>query len=200
MRTSKPLSSISYNSENFLQNYLNSPKIQFWCYIHHIGENDEAGSKSHFHLYFEPSKIVDVKSWSDESKELDLSHPDKPLKCMLPRISKFADWYLYALHNVDYLASKLLVKRYHYQDSDLVCSDEDELRIRIRSIEVPNNQLLKLKKALEVGMTFHQAFWAGLINPQNIRNMSDSWALLEEIYIKRKNLKIEQKSFPDLTE
>lgn len=200
MRTSKPLSTISYNSDNFLRNYLNSSKIQFWAFIHHIGENDEAGSKCHFHVYFEPSKIIDIKSWADESKELDLLHPDKPLKCMLPRISRFSDWFLYSLHDQDYLLSKLLVKRYHYKMEDFQTSDVDELRIRIRSIEVPNNQIMRLKKALEVGMNFHQAFWAGLINPQNIRNMSDSWALLEDLYEKKKNKKIEQKSLQDLQE
>lgn len=58
MTTIKALSTISYNSEDFLKGKLNelcaNGYIDFWYYIKHIGEYDVASNtadKDHIHVY-----------------------------------------------------------------------------------------------------------------------------------------------------
>lgn len=62
MRTRSPISTISFNTPDYLLLKLNeltsSGKISFWSFIMHRPEDDEAGGKDHIHLYIEPSKIV----------------------------------------------------------------------------------------------------------------------------------------------
>lgn len=106
MATQKPLSTISYNSEGFLREKLEewyaAHIIQAYQYIFHKGED---GDKDHIHLRIEPNKRVDPMELMEELKEYQLGK-SKPL-CVRPfRPSKEEDWYLYAVHDNDYLKSK----------------------------------------------------------------------------------------------
>ena len=64
-RTIKPLSSISYNTRDFLKNKLDDLSkrgvLDFWCFIFHHGEHMEDGSqeKDHFHVSMVPGEQVD---------------------------------------------------------------------------------------------------------------------------------------------
>ena len=67
MKTSKPISTISYNSEEFLKAKLDylvrSGEIAFWFYIKHHGEFDDVTNmqdKDHIHLYCEFADRVDT--------------------------------------------------------------------------------------------------------------------------------------------
>lgn len=110
MRTTKPIATISFNSPAFLKLKLEeltkAGKISFWAFIPHKPEDDEAGTKEHNHLYAEPSKMMQTDDLKAELLEFDPEHPDKPKGCLPFRTSKFADWYLYGLHDKRYLASK----------------------------------------------------------------------------------------------
>ena len=134
MNTSKPISTISYNSENFLLSRLceYGKLLSFWAAIRHTGEDDEGGAKDHWHIYAEPSKRFQTDSL--HFSEPDPLHPDKPLRCMSWRSSAFADWYLYVLHDPSYLCSKGLIRKYHYKHSDFVTSSDDELNMLAKSI------------------------------------------------------------------
>ena len=66
MQTCKPISTISYNSEEFLKsvldNLVRTHVIDFYMYIKHIGEIDLFGEqeKDHIHLFLIPNKRINT--------------------------------------------------------------------------------------------------------------------------------------------
>lgn len=106
MATQKPISTISYNTEAFLreklETWLKAHIIQTYMYICHKGED---GDKDHIHLRIEPNKKLDPMDLQDELKEFQIGK-DKPLGCRPFRPSKEEDWFLYAVHDADYLKLK----------------------------------------------------------------------------------------------
>ena len=129
MKTTKPLSTISYNTAAFLLGVLDDliteRVIQFYALIHHEPEEDE--NKPHWHVYMEPCESVDMVALRDRFKELDLKNPKQALGCMIFKKSNFYDWYWYGLHNPAYLASKGQTRKYHYDPSRVLSSDPDQL-------------------------------------------------------------------------
>ena len=106
MATSRPISTISYNTKDFLLSKLNSwyesHLIQSYQVIFHIGEE---GDKNHAHLRIEPNKVLDPMNLTADLKECDPLHP-LPLGCRPWRPSKEEDWCLYVIHDSDYLRLK----------------------------------------------------------------------------------------------
>lgn len=106
MATQKPISTISYNSEVFLveklQNLYDAHIIQAWQFITHKGED---GDKDHIHLRIEPNKRIDPMELTEMFKEFEKGK-DKPLGVRPWRQSKEEDWFLYAVHDSDYLSLK----------------------------------------------------------------------------------------------
>lgn len=106
MATKKPVSTISYNTEKFLKEKLDSwieaHLIQSYMYICHKGEE---GDKDHIHLRIEPNKSLDVMDLSDALQEWRIGDT-KPLGVRPFRPSKEEDWLLYAVHDADYLRVK----------------------------------------------------------------------------------------------
>lgn len=131
-RSIKPLSTISYNTEDYLKLKLNelikNKLIDFWCYIKHKGEiNILTGEveKDHIHLFFTPIVAIEKDSIREYFDEIDPNNITQPLKVMPMRISDFENWCLYVLHNEYYLHEKNEVKQYHYNIKDFVSSDSD---------------------------------------------------------------------------
>lgn len=106
MATQKPQSTISYNTEPFLREKLETwyqaHIIQSYQYICHKGED---GDKDHIHLRIEPNKKLDVMDLAEQLREYQLGK-DKPLGCRPFRPSKEEDWILYAVHDEQYLKIK----------------------------------------------------------------------------------------------
>lgn len=127
MRTSKPIATISYNSEEFLKERLHelmkNHKISDYMYIRHEAEEDE--KKQHIHLWIKPNTLLDTMSLQEHFKEIDLNKPTKPLKCIDFIQSKVDDWILYNQHYEPYLASKGESRKYHYTRDDFCYADED---------------------------------------------------------------------------
>ena len=142
MKTSKPVSTISYNTPRFLlgqlDGLLQSGKISFYAFIVHKGEeDDEAGTqKDHIHLYVEPARNLQTDDLTRELLEIDPNKPAKPLKCLPWQNSKrWGDWYLYALHDKRYLASKSQARQFHYTDEHFFTSDIDYFTYKCRNID-----------------------------------------------------------------
>ena len=159
MRTSKPCSTISYNTGDFLQRKLDElirrGFIDFYAFVEHLPEEDE--EKKHKHLYLFPSKLIDTNQIRDELKEFDPKNPTKPLGCLPFQSSKFADWYLYIVHDTAYLTSKGQARKYHYTDDDIIASDSDffnELRHTIDWSKI--NVLGQVVQAAESGIPFSE--------------------------------------------
>jgi hypothetical protein len=111
MATQKPISTISYNTEPFLKekldSWISSHIIQAYQYICHKGED---GDKDHIHVRIEPNKKLDPMDLLEELREFPAGQK-KPLGCRPFRPSKEEDWILYAVHDKDYLRIK-------YNDGD----------------------------------------------------------------------------------
>lgn len=127
MRTSKPISTISYNSVEFLRMQLNqliqSHRISDYMFIQHQAEKDEA--KDHIHLWIKPNTLLDTMDLQKHFTELVPENPKKPLKCIDFRASQVDDWILYNQHYEPYLASKGESREFHYLKSDFCFHDED---------------------------------------------------------------------------
>ena len=108
MRTSKPIATISYNSQEFLWVKLNelidAHKISDFMFINHFAEEDER--KNHIHLWIKPNTLIDTMDLQKFLIELVPNNPLKPLKCIDFRPSLVDDWILYSQHFEPYLASK----------------------------------------------------------------------------------------------
>jgi hypothetical protein len=143
---------ISYNTNDFLREKLNElvqgGLVQFWAFIEHLPEEDE--KKAHKHLYIIPQKLIDTQRIEKALQEIDLTDiTAKPLGAIFPQSSKFADWYLYGLHDKKYLAYKGQKRKYHYNDKAFVVSCQDtfqELKNLIDYTEI-NRLSLILEKA-----------------------------------------------------
>lgn len=126
MNTSKSISTISYNSEDFLllklKELYNNRMISDYMYILHSPEDDEL--KFHIHLWIQPNKKIDTVELQEMFKEVDPNNP-KPLGCIDFRKSDIDNWILYNQHFRPYLVSKLEDRKKYYQKEDFRFFDED---------------------------------------------------------------------------
>ena len=127
MRTSKPISTISYNSQQFLLHQLDelvkNHRISDYMYICHFAESDER--KSHIHLWIKPNTLLDTMDLQKFLTELNPENPAKPYKCIDFHQSNVDDWILYCQHFEPYLASKGESREFHYTKDDFIYNDED---------------------------------------------------------------------------
>ncbi len=78
MKISKPISTISYNTLDFLKETLDTQvllrNILYYEFIEHLPDTDE--KKKHIHLYIVPNKALDLSKFSEYFKEPDtIFHP-----------------------------------------------------------------------------------------------------------------------------
>lgn len=179
MATSKPISSISYNTEEYLKNklqkFVEAGVASFWAYIRHNGEekqDDEAMGKDHWHVLIIPNKCVDLMEVRKEFNEFFPNDPQHPLKCLPFRTSKTDDWVLYGLHDPDYLALKGMEKSYVYDVVDFVSSDADMMHMLWVEAKqsLRNNPVSKMRQAARQGIPFSTLVKSGSIGVQQIRN------------------------------
>lgn len=131
--TSQPLSTISYNTEPFLKSTLQKLMrlhiIQNYCYIKHKGED---GDKNHFHVRIEPNRRVDPMDIKEMFFEPD-SNNIKPLGVRPFRYSVEEDWFLYVVHDKDYLKIKYgggeKGEKIPYKWQDIVAPDDYDVEI-----------------------------------------------------------------------
>lgn len=138
MKTSKPFSTISYNTIDFLSGKLNDLVqrriISFYCFIKHYKEDDE--SKDHIHLIVFPNGQYQTDQLQDYLQEPDFTDlTKKPLGIMPCQSSKWDDWYLYTIHDSAYLASKNQTRKHHYLEQDFKTSDTDYMHELVRTID-----------------------------------------------------------------
>lgn len=193
MKTSKPISTISFNSDEFLKDKLDvlidNHIIEFYAMIKHKPEDDEAGRKYHYHVYIELANIVQTVSFGDFFIEPIAENP-KPLKCLPFEKSNFGHWYLYVLHDPDYLASKNQSRKYQYKHSDIITSDEDMLLFRVKSIDmIKLSPLHGMKEAKQNGLSFKEFFMRGSIPIQQLSSYMIAWDIMTENKTFRNNKK-----------
>lgn len=182
MRTSKPFSTISYNTAEYLTAKLDelvkTRKIEFYAFIEHLPEEDE--TKFHKHLLIIPNGTINTDQVQDYLTEIDPENPDgKPLGCIMCRSSKFGDWYLYALHDKGYLAQRGQMRRYQYTPDEITVSDPDYLHELVHTIDYsPYTRFQRIRECAEDGIAFSQLVRDGLIPPQQVYAYEKTYNLL----------------------
>ena len=179
MKTSKPISTISYNSVEFLKAKLDylvrSGEVAFWYYIKHHGEYDKETNmqdKDHIHVYLEFADRVDTIKLGEmflEYENGDLN--SKPLKCMPFRVSKPYDALLYNIHHAQYLLQNTI--------DDIVTSDRDYLN-QIYS-EAMHSDIFKrdrMVKLMDSGVSVAEMCYHGLVNT----NQAYQMMIFEQLY------------------
>ena len=184
MRTTKPISTISFNSPDYLKHKLNellkSGRLSFWAFVLHKPEDDEAGNKEHCHVYVEPSKMLQTDDLRAELREYDPERPDKPKGCLKWTSSKFEHWYMYGLHDKRYLASKSQSRRYHYSHDDFVASDDDDLLAMSRSIDLMSlSPYADMLDAIEHGIEWPEYFKRGTVPLPQLQQFQNAFHLLQ---------------------
>lgn len=184
MKTSKSFSTISYNSVDFLavtlQRLVDTRKLDFFAFVEHFPEDDE--TKKHKHVFIVPNGKVDTDQVRNELLEVDVSNPlAKPLGCMPCKSSKFADWYLYSLHDSNYLACKGQSRKYHYSKADFFVSDEDYFSEEIHTIDhTKYNRFNELKSAVEDGRSFAEVLASGIVPLQQTYAWEKAYEILTQ--------------------
>ena len=132
MATQKPISTVSYNTLPFLREkldlWLSQHIIQTYQFIRHKGED---GDKDHTHVRLEPNKKLDPMELTEALKEFPIGS-DKPLGVRPWRPSKEEDWFLYAVHDPEYMAIKYPNDRNEklpYDWHDIVVPDNYDLEV-----------------------------------------------------------------------
>lgn len=171
MKTSKPFSTISYNSADFLRiklnDLINRRKIAFYGFIEHLPEEDE--TKAHKHLYIVPNGQINTDEVRDYLLELDPKNPEKLLGCIPCHSSKFTDWYLYSVHDKDYLASKGQSRKYSYRKDEVQVSDSDYFNEEIHRMDLSKLSKVKaLRNAIEMNVPFEHMLMNGQIPVQQV--------------------------------
>ena len=107
--TKSPISTISYNTVEFLkeklEGYIDAHIIQGYMFIKHKGED---GDKDHIHVLVIPNKKVDPMYMRADLKEF-VKDEEKPRGCMmwyLTHEKNIYDWVLYVVHDKEYLEKK----------------------------------------------------------------------------------------------
>lgn len=184
MNTRSPISTISYNTEQFLIRELNKliredRIIEFYAFIYHYPEEDE--KKGHRHLFVIPSTTVDTFSLNERLKQIDIKCPDNaPLGCISWCHSKFADWFLYVLHDSDYLATKCESRKFHYDKQEIVVSDYDYFNELIHRCDFSKyKSFAKFRDMIKSGVGFRELFSNGFIPIQQIVQYKKAFNLLK---------------------
>lgn len=190
MRTSKFISTISYNTHDFLTQILNEliddKRIYFWAFIKHLPEADE--TKEHKHVLIMPNGRIDTDTIKDKFDEIIIGE-EKPRKIMPFRTSKFDDAYMYMIHDKKYLQSKGQKKRFYYDKSDIYTSDKDYLTELVHMIDMSKYvKIDKIAEAVKHGITFGQMVAHGEVPIQQINQYERCYQLIgiyEEIEAKK---------------
>lgn len=188
MNTGLPVSTISFNTTGFLEERLvdmtNRGLLEWWAFIPHEPEpnpdNDDGNGKKHSHVRVHPAKRVQTEAIRQYLREYDPKRPKDPLGCLPFWSSKhFGEWYLYVLHDVQYLKWKGLTREYHYRPEDIVTSDRDALNWFVRQNDLKEiSPIQSMIDAIGMGMRFEEYFYMGKIPVQQIRQYREAWAIV----------------------
>lgn len=165
MKTIKPIGTISYNTEGFLEKTLhelfNTGVIEDFRYIYHYGEGP--GLKNHFHVMMFPNGRIDTFETRKRFEEPDLDS-EKLLGCLPFRYSEPLNWILYVLHDKEYLKAHPREddaddeeNYYTYELCDIVTKFEDSLERDYRkALNIRNNATQKALKMASNGYRYYE--------------------------------------------
>lgn len=136
--------------------------IDFWAFIVHKPDIDDL--KEHNHIYMRPCKIVNSDSIQKEFIEPD-PKAGLPRKALIIRKSNsFGDWYLYGLHDREYLKCRGLERNVHYGEADFYCSDQESFNMLKNEIDtVALKGFVQMLELASEGFSLENALKKGII-------------------------------------
>lgn len=209
MKTSKPLSAVSYNTDTFLHHIcgalLKSGVLTNYAYIRHKGED---GDKDHIHLLLFPAKAVDTCKLPANFLEV-VEGEAKPRGLVgLKQCRSVVDWVRYGVHDSVYLSIKGERRQYQYAYTDFVVGSEDEWRavmdeVRFTPLPCPSYGVARniILDALEQnpGVSWRQLLVQVPFAPRDIPALREYYDCLRRLDIPRtlRKTKPEFKDLPD---
>lgn len=153
VKTTKPISSISWNTLQYLVDRLEELRkahvIAFWVLIQHHAEEDE--KKDHIHFYVEPNRSVDTEELRENF--IEVIPGSKPLGVNKFQKSNFQNWLWYSIHDKAYLFSKGETRKYNYSINDLISSNDEDLRQMIEENPRPESEYSKVNELIDKGLS-----------------------------------------------
>lgn len=165
MRTRSMISTISYNTPEFLRVKLEDLRkakiISEWYFIEHQPEADE--KKVHIHMLVVPSKQLSTDDLAENFIQPD--PPNPPRKTLWWEITKdWSDWYLYSIHDPEYLASKGQSREWVYTIDQMEAHDRDFLEERVARIDRSTLTPVSIvKKYVKSGLGFADLLASGSV-------------------------------------
>lgn len=177
MKTARPFSTICYNTPERLKQVLDDQMrrgtIRFYAFIHHFAEEDELSA--HYHVYVEPDGQIDTNQFSNLFLELVKGDP-APRRWRPCQSSKFDDWYLYSIHDQEYLECKGQSRKHHYNINQVVTSDQADLREHIGHIDYTRyTSLGSAIRAARSGETLDDYLARVPVKMVHFRSLQDIW-------------------------
>lgn len=126
-QTTKLISSISFNSPEFLKGKLfdlvRQGILEYAYWIFHEREDDE--KKSHAHFVVKPNRRLDTSALRNMFIE-SIKGEESP-RGVLPfrPTQRMSDWILYNAHDPAYLIRKGETRKLHYEQKDFLSTDPD---------------------------------------------------------------------------
>lgn len=177
MRTSKTISNISYNTQDFFEEKLSDLRkagiVEFYAWIWHHGEENEEKleKKDHIHFLIRPAKLIQTMDLENHFKEF-LTGEEKPrgVTSIWQYVNSFADWYLYCIHDSAYLEHKGKERQYFYSRNDMVTNDDLGLDRLIDMIDFSKvYEFDTWFTAAKRGISFSQAIEKGYLSPSGVK-------------------------------
>lgn len=180
--TALPISTISYNSKDFLLTKLdelfNAGKLDDYRTINHKGEG---GDKDHWHVFMIPTRRIDTAQLRMEFQEIDINNPEKPLGVMPMRKSSSDDWLMYSLHDEAYLKTHSkndeANHKIRYQLEDVITPFIEQLqRDYKRAISLRRTEAQIVIDELDSGTNLRDIMYMYDISPIKIQAIYNAWS------------------------
>lgn len=177
MQTTKLISTVSYNTPDYLSGRLRSLVsqgiIEYAHWIWHQPEEDE--KKIHAHVILQPNRRLDTSALRNQFTELVVGE-DKPRGVLPFKPSKMRDWILYAVHDPIYLTTKNQSRKTTYKNTDILTTEPDLLKDDWRDAhEGDDTRMRQVIELSERGIDWMDILKSGLIPVNQLFQYRNIW-------------------------
>lgn len=190
MQTAKLISTVSFNTPEFLHGCLNrlvkGGVLDYAHWVWHEPEADE--TKAHAHVVMMPNKRLNTAALRMEFTEL-IAGEEKPRGILPCQSSKMRDWMLYAAHDAAYLLAKGQERIHQYERDAFHSTDADQLDEDWRDSHDGGNSKIKILTAYaDKDLPWGEVMVSGVIPINQLFQYREIYfALLEKADITRRN-------------
>lgn len=188
MQTSKLISTVSYNTPEFLCGKLNalvsSGVLEYAHWVVHSPEEDE--TKSHIHVVAKPNRRLDTSALRNEFVELVVG--EELPRGVLPfrTTSRMSDWLLYSAHDIPYLLRKGETRVHTYELEQFFSTCKELLEEDWRECHrVDDSKIPLLREYAKRGKSWVEIIQLGIIPTNQFFQYKDIFFTLLEAHTER---------------